>query len=121
MSKYVKEMMMDQLRADINGDRSLLILDLKGLDAIAEHQFRHNLRKKKIRVPSAQEYARPADLRQMGLFGPVAVSRRSVGPRLGRRRRRRAGQGGLDQGQGAEEASDQGRGRRRRRHRGRRR
>jgi large subunit ribosomal protein L10 len=50
MSKYVKEMMMDQLRADLGDDRSLLILDLKNLDAQAEYQLRKDLRKKSIRL-----------------------------------------------------------------------
>jgi large subunit ribosomal protein L10 len=50
MSKYVKELMMDQLRSDLDGSRSLLILDLKGLDANAEHQFRRGLRKKSIKL-----------------------------------------------------------------------
>jgi large subunit ribosomal protein L10 len=50
MSKYVKELMMDQLRSDLNGSRSLLILNLKDLDANAEHQFRRHLRKKSIRL-----------------------------------------------------------------------
>ena len=50
MSKYVKEMMMDQLRSDLDGSRSLLILDLKDLDAIAEHGLRRDLRKKSIRL-----------------------------------------------------------------------
>ena len=50
MSKYVKEMMMDQLRSDLDGSTSLLILDLKGLDAISEHRFRSDLRKKSIKV-----------------------------------------------------------------------
>jgi large subunit ribosomal protein L10 len=50
MSKYVKELMMNQLRSDLNGSRSLLILDLKDLDATAEHQFRRQLRKKSIRL-----------------------------------------------------------------------
>jgi len=50
MSKYVKELMMDQLRSDLDGNRSLLILDLKDLDATAEHLFRRNLRKKSIRL-----------------------------------------------------------------------
>jgi large subunit ribosomal protein L10 len=50
MSKYVKELMMDQLRSDLDGSRSMLILDLKGLDAITEHQFRRDMRKKSIRV-----------------------------------------------------------------------
>jgi large subunit ribosomal protein L10 len=50
MSKYVKELMMDQLRSDLDGSRSLLILDLKGLDATAEHLLRRNLRRKSIRL-----------------------------------------------------------------------
>jgi large subunit ribosomal protein L10 len=50
MSKYVKELMMDQLRSDLDGSRSLLILDLKNLDATAEHAMRRNLRKKSIRL-----------------------------------------------------------------------
>ena len=50
MSKYVKEMMMDQLRSDLDGSRSLLILDLKGLDANAEHHLRRDLRKKSIKL-----------------------------------------------------------------------
>jgi large subunit ribosomal protein L10 len=50
MSKYVKELMMDQLKSDLDGNRSLLIVDLKDLDAIAEHNFRRDLRKKSIRL-----------------------------------------------------------------------
>ena len=50
MSKYVKELMMDQLRSDFDGSTSLLILDLKGLDAITEYQFRRDLRKKSIKM-----------------------------------------------------------------------
>jgi len=50
MSKYVKELMMNQLRSDLDGSRSLLILDLKDLDATTEHQFRRDLRKKSIRL-----------------------------------------------------------------------
>jgi large subunit ribosomal protein L10 len=50
MSKYVKELMMDQLKTELDGDKSVLILDLKGLDAIAEFQFRRDLRKKSIKM-----------------------------------------------------------------------
>ena len=50
MSKYVKEMMMDQLRSDLDGNRSLLIHDLKDHDAVAEHGLRRDLRKKSIRL-----------------------------------------------------------------------
>ncbi len=45
MSKYVKELMMDQLRTDLGESRSLLILDLKDLDAQGEYQLRRDLRK----------------------------------------------------------------------------
>ena len=50
MSKYVKELMMDQLKTELDGDRSVLILDLKGLDAVTEYQFRRDLRKKTIKM-----------------------------------------------------------------------
>ena len=42
--------MMDQLRTDLDGTRSVLILDLKGLDANAEYGLRRDLRKKSIRL-----------------------------------------------------------------------
>jgi large subunit ribosomal protein L10 len=50
MSKYVKELMMDQLKADLGDARSVLILDFKGLDAFAENKLRLDLRKKKIQI-----------------------------------------------------------------------
>ena len=50
MSKYVKELMMDQLSTELDGDKSVLILDLKGLDAVSEYQFRKDLRTKKIKM-----------------------------------------------------------------------
>src|SRR3954447_16560032 len=50
MSKYVKELMMDQLRTDLDGSRSVLIVDFKGLDAVAENRLRLDLRKKKIKM-----------------------------------------------------------------------
>jgi large subunit ribosomal protein L10 len=42
--------MMNQLRTDLDGTRSVLILDLKDLDATAEHGLRRDLRKKAIRL-----------------------------------------------------------------------
>jgi large subunit ribosomal protein L10 len=50
MSKYVKELMMGQLRSELGDDRSVLILDLKDLDAHAEFQLRRDLRKKSIKL-----------------------------------------------------------------------
>ncbi len=60
---------MDQLRADLNGSRSVLILDLKGLDAIAEHQFRRDLRKKSIRVRALKNSLARRVFSELGMGG----------------------------------------------------
>jgi large subunit ribosomal protein L10 len=77
MSKYVKELMMDQLRSDLDSSRSLLILDLKGLDAIGEHQFRRDLRKKSIRVRALKNSLARRVFSEMGMDG---LSRYLEGP-----------------------------------------
>ena len=77
MSKYVKELMMDQLKSDLDGSRSLLILDLKGLDAIAEHQLRRDLRQKSIKVRALKNSLARRVFAEMGLEG---LSRYLTGP-----------------------------------------
>ena len=77
MSKYVKEMMMDQLRSDLDGSRSVLIVDLKGLDAIAEHQLRRDLRKKSIRIRTLKNSLARRVFSDMGMDG---LSRFLEGP-----------------------------------------
>jgi large subunit ribosomal protein L10 len=69
MSKYVKEMMMDQLRSDLDGSRSLLILDLKGLDANAELNLRRDLRKKSIRLRVLKNSLARRVFSEMGMDG----------------------------------------------------
>jgi large subunit ribosomal protein L10 len=69
MSKYVKELMMDQLRSDLDGSTSLLILDLKGLDAISEHRFRRDLRKKSIKVRALKNTLARRVFSDMGIAG----------------------------------------------------
>jgi large subunit ribosomal protein L10 len=69
MSKYVKEMMMDQLRSDLDGSRSLLILDLKGLDANAEHHLRRDLRKKSIKLRVLKNSLARRVFSEMGMDG----------------------------------------------------
>src|SRR3954469_24106406 len=69
MSKYVKELMMDQLRSDLNGSRSVLILDLKGLDAIAEYRLRRDLRKKSIRLRALKNTLARRVFAEMGMDG----------------------------------------------------
>jgi len=67
MSKYVKEMMMEQLRTDLDGSTSLLILDLKGLDAVSEHALRRDLRKKKIKVRALKNSLARRVFTEMGI------------------------------------------------------
>lgn len=69
MSKYVKEMMMDQLREDLDGSTSLLILDLKGLGAVAEYQLRRDLRKKSIRLRALKNTLARRVFTDMGVGG----------------------------------------------------
>src|SRR3954452_6113727 len=69
MSKYVKEMMMDQLKSDLDGSRSVLIVDLKGLDAIAEHGLRRDLRKKSIKIRALKNTLARRVFSEIGLDG----------------------------------------------------
>ena len=69
MSKYVKEMMMDQFRSDLDGATSVLIVDFKGLDAVSEHKFRMDLRKKKIKVRSLRNTLARRVFDEMGMGG----------------------------------------------------
>jgi large subunit ribosomal protein L10 len=69
MSKYVKEMMMDQFRSDLDGANSVLILDFKGLDAVSEHRFRMDLRKKKIKVRALRNTLARRVFSESGLGG----------------------------------------------------
>src|SRR3954467_13149544 len=69
MSKYVKELMMDQIRSDLGDTRSVLILDLKGLDAVSEYQFRRDLRKKSIRLRALKNSLARRVFSEMGMDG----------------------------------------------------
>jgi large subunit ribosomal protein L10 len=69
MSKYLKELMMDQLRTELDGNRSVLILDLKGLDAVSEHKLRNDLRKKSIRARALKNTLARRVFTDMGMEG----------------------------------------------------
>lgn len=69
MSKYVKELMVEQLKDDLADARSLLILDFKGLDAVAETQMRRDLRKKSIKVRVLKNSLSRQVFEGMGLGG----------------------------------------------------
>jgi large subunit ribosomal protein L10 len=69
MSKYVKELMMDQLRTDLDGTKSVLILDLKDLDAFSENRLRLDLRKKNIQFRSLKNTLARKVFSDLGLGG----------------------------------------------------
>jgi large subunit ribosomal protein L10 len=69
MSKYVKQLMMDQLRSDLGGTRSVLIVDLKGVDGVTENRLRLDLRKKRIRVRALKNTLARRVFGEMGLGG----------------------------------------------------
>jgi large subunit ribosomal protein L10 len=69
MSKYVKELMMDQLKSELDGSRSVLILDFKGLDAVSENKLRLDLRKKNIRMRALKNSLARRVFADMGLGG----------------------------------------------------
>jgi large subunit ribosomal protein L10 len=69
MSKYVKEMMMDQLKTELDGSRSVLILDFKGLDAVSENKLRLDLRKKKIHMRAVKNTLAKRVFAEAGIAG----------------------------------------------------
>lgn len=69
MSKYVKELMTDQIKADLGDTRSVLILDFKDLDAVSENKLRLDLRKKKIRIRALKNTLASRIFGEMGLQG----------------------------------------------------
>ena len=69
MSKYVKELMMEQMRRDLDGTRSVLLLDLGGLDANSETQLRNDLRRKSIRIKVLKNSLAGRVFDEMGLGG----------------------------------------------------
>lgn len=69
MSKYMKEIMSNQLKDELGDTRSLLILDFKGLDANSEYQFRKEMREKSIKVRALRNTLARRVLRELGLNG----------------------------------------------------
>jgi large subunit ribosomal protein L10 len=77
MSKYVKELMIGQLKGELDGTRSVLILDFKGLDAVSENQLRLSLRRKSIRMRALKNTLARRVFEDMGIGG---LSRFLEGP-----------------------------------------
>lgn len=69
MSKYVKEMMMGQLKAELGDAKSVLILDFKGLGGVAENKLRLDLRKKKIQMRAVKNTLAKRVFSEAGIVG----------------------------------------------------
>ena len=69
MSKYVKEMMMNQLKAELGEAKSVLILDFKGLGGVAENKLRLDLRKKKIQMRAVKNTLAKRVFSDAGIVG----------------------------------------------------
>ena len=67
MSKVIKQMQMDALKKDFNGVRDMVVLNIVGLDAIAENHIRLGLRKKGIRLQQVKNSLARRVFTDMGL------------------------------------------------------
>ncbi len=60
---------MEQLKRELDGTTSVIVLDLKGLDAITETQLRDDLRKKSIRIKVVKNSLAGKIFDEMGIGG----------------------------------------------------
>ena len=70
MSKVIKQMQMDAIKTTFEGVRDMVILSVKGLNSLADGQFRTALRKKKIRLQVVKNSHTRRVFKEMGLNLP---------------------------------------------------
>src|SRR5262245_23279116 len=70
MSKAIKQLQMDALRATFGNVRDLVVLSIKGLSATGETQFRAAMRKKKIRLQVVKNSFTRRVFKELGLSVP---------------------------------------------------
>src|SRR5881392_1831058 len=70
MSKVIKQMQMDALKATFKGVRDLVVLSVKGLSCQADGQLRATLRKKNIRLQVVKNSFTRLVLKDIGLNVP---------------------------------------------------
>jgi len=70
MSKVIKQMQMDAIRTTFDGVRDMVVLSIKGVNALADGQFRTALRKKKIRLQVVKNSYTRRVFKDMGLSLP---------------------------------------------------
>ena len=67
MSKVIKQMQMDALKATFNGVKDLVVMNIKGVNAIVEGQLRASLRKKNIRLQYVKNSYTRRVFKELGL------------------------------------------------------
>jgi large subunit ribosomal protein L10 len=67
MSQRVKRMLMDALRDEFSGVRDVLVIDLTGVDAVADGQMRSKLREKDMRLKVVKNSLARRALSDLGL------------------------------------------------------
>jgi ribosomal protein L10 len=70
MSKVIKQMQMDAIKTTFDGVRDMVVLSIKGLNSLADGQFRTALRKKKIRLQVVKNSYTRRVFKEMGLNLP---------------------------------------------------
>jgi ribosomal protein L10 len=70
MSKVIKQMQMDAIRKTFDGVRDMVVLSVKGVNALVDGQFRTALRKKKIRLQVVKNSYTRRVFKEMGLNLP---------------------------------------------------
>src|SRR6185295_2032499 len=71
MSKVIKQLQMDALKATFKDVKDLVVLSIKGVNSQVEGTFRTNLRKKKIRVQMVKNSYTRRVLSELGIDIPV--------------------------------------------------
>lgn len=67
MSKVIKQMEMEALKADFNGVRDMVVLTTKGLTCQGDYMFRAQLRKKSIRLKGVKNSLARRVFNELGL------------------------------------------------------
>src|SRR4051812_327436 len=71
MSKVIKQLQMDALKATFKDVKDLVVLSIRGVSSQAEGTFRTNLRKKKIRVQMVKNSYTRRVLSELGINIPA--------------------------------------------------
>jgi len=73
MSKYVKQLMINDIQAELGDCREVLVVDVSKIDGVTTNKWRLGLRKKQIRVVGVKNAVAKKALSDVGLTGIADV------------------------------------------------